>query len=515
MREGQPLPSVPPVKLNAAEPTQPPPKRSLFQRFWSKLPLTNQLAIITTLLLMLSVAVTSISTTLLLENTLQEQVDSQLVDTGATRTVGNQALTLIKNGQANPIPSTYYIYGKWFDGTSGQLVSSSTAEHYGIPNIKGIDFSRKAVASYKPNPFTIESNIDGAKWRAIILPISSADGKEYIGGVLIALPLKDTADAVDHTRLLLGLTGVAMLCLTATVATLFVGHALGPLREIESVAGKIAKGELSARINVTQSSNTEIGSLQRSLNSMLTQNEHAFEARTHSQERMQRFISDASHELRTPLATVRGWGELYQMGGVPPEQTDEVMGRIESEAKRMARLVEDLLQLARMDEGRPLEVTHFNVSQLAREAISDLIVLAPDRDTQVLTLEGEELEEELFIDGDRERLSQVLTNLLSNVLAYSPNGSPVEIAVGTNGTHTIIEVRDHGPGIDPADAKKVFDRFYRTESSRNRNTGGSGLGLAIVATIIKMHRGKVSMLNTPGGGATVRIILPNEYAVVE
>ena len=232
MREGQPLPSVPPVKLNAAEPTQPPPKRSLFQRFWSKLPLTNQLAIITTLLLMLSVAVTSISTTLLLENTLQEQVDSQLVDTGATRTVGNQALTLIKNGQANPIPSTYYIYGKWFDGTSGQLVSSSTAEHYGIPNIKGIDFSRKAVASYKPNPFTIESNIDGAKWRAIILPISSADGKEYIGGVLIALPLKDTADAVDHTRLLLGLTGVAMLCLTATVATLFVGHALGPLREI-------------------------------------------------------------------------------------------------------------------------------------------------------------------------------------------------------------------------------------------------------------------------------------------
>ncbi len=109
----------------------------------------------------------------------------------------------------------------------------------------------------------------------------------------------------------------------------------------------------------------------------------------------------------------------------------------------------------------------------------------------------------------------MLTNLLSNVLAYSPDGSPVEIAVGTNGTHTIIEVRDHGPGIDPADAKKVFDRFYRTESSRNRNTGGSGLGLAIVATIIKMHRGKVSMLNTPGGGATVRIILPNEYAVVE
>ena len=137
--------------------------------------------------------------------------------------------------------------------------------------------------------------------------------------MLIALPLKDTADAVDHTRLLLGLTGVAMLCLTATVATLFVGHALGPLREIESVAGKNRlRVSYLPSINVTQSSNTEIGSLQRSLNSMLTQNEHAFEARTHSQERMQRFISDASHELRTPLATVRGWGELYQMGGVPP-----------------------------------------------------------------------------------------------------------------------------------------------------------------------------------------------------
>ena len=175
-----------------------------------------------------------------------------------------------------PIPSTYYIYGKWFDGTSGQLVSSSTAEHYGIPNIKGIDFSRKAVASYKPNPFTIESNItapNGVPSSCQFLPLTV---RQYIGGVLIALPLKDTADAVDHTRLLLGLTGVAMLCLTATVATLFVGHALGPLREIESVAGKIAKGELSARINVTQSSNTEIGSLQRSLNSMLTQKRACF-----------------------------------------------------------------------------------------------------------------------------------------------------------------------------------------------------------------------------------------------
>ncbi|WP_303324601.1 sensor histidine kinase, partial [Actinomyces radicidentis] len=229
--------------------------------------------------------------------------------------------------------------------------------------------------------------------------------------------------------------------------------------------------------------------------------------------------------------------ELYRLGGVPAERQSEVMGRIEDEASRMGRLVEDLLQLARMDEGRQMASAPVDLTKAASGALADMAVLAPERDCALVPLQtgyapipADAEPGPLVVIGDRDRLSQVLTNLLGNVTRHTPEGSPVEIAVGALGPEVVttltplrtapagtavVEVRDHGPGVPEADAQKVFQRFYRSDSSRNRETGGSGLGLAIVAQIIERHGGTVRMLQTPGGGATVRIELPLAPAPVQ
>ncbi|MDU5609718.1 MAG: HAMP domain-containing sensor histidine kinase, partial [Actinomyces sp.] len=233
-----------------------------------------------------------------------------------------------------------------------------------------------------------------------------------------------------------------------------------------------------------------------------------FEARQASEQKIKRFVSDASHELRTPLAAISGYCELYAMGGVPAERTDEVMGRIASESSRMATLVEDLLTLARLDEGRPLDITDIDLVKLADNAVFDLQALDPTRTVGLTGISGRTPPMTLIVPGDRDRLSQVFTNLIGNIVRYTPEGSPVEIALGRSGDTAIVELRDHGPGIDETDRGRVFERFYRADSSRNRKSGGSGLGLAIVSGILAAHRGNASLTKTKGGGLTVRIELP-------
>ena len=204
------------------------------------------------------------------------------------------------------------------------------------------------------------------------------------------------------------------------------------------------------------------------------------------------------------------------MGGVPTERQAEVMGRIEAEASRMGRLVEDLLQLARMDEGRKMVLETVDITAVCAGALADMSVLAPERDCALIALGDEDAEPgPVVVTGDRDRLSQVVTNLLGNVTRHTPSGSPVEIAVGTvpaeggrPTAYAVVEVRDHGPGVPAEEAERVFQRFYRADTSRNRETGGSGLGLAIVSAIIGRHGGTARMLQTPGGGATVRIEIP-------
>jgi two-component system OmpR family sensor kinase len=249
---------------------------------------------------------------------------------------------------------------------------------------------------------------------------------------------------------------------------------------------------------------------------MLAQIEMAFAGRDASERRMRRFVSDASHELRTPLATIRGYGELYRMGALDTsEQVDDTMARIEDAARRMGLLVNDLLVLARLDEGRPLRTEQVDLTGMARDAAQDLVALDPSRAVRVVGLDADEPPGTLTVTGDADRLRQVLTNLVGNVARHTPAGTAVELALGTTldsddvtRGSAVVEVRDHGPGVPPELAGRMFERFFRADSSRNRESGGSGLGLAIVAAIVGSHHGHVTTRSPAEGGLVVRVEVP-------
>ncbi|MET1034980.1 MAG: ATP-binding protein, partial [Arthrobacter sp.] len=285
-----------------------------------------------------------------------------------------------------------------------------------------------------------------------------------------------------------------------------------PLVRVERTAAAIAAGDLTRRVEEFPAE-TEVGRLSRSLNAMLAHIEQAFRGRAVSERKMRRFVQDASHELRTPLVTIQGYSELYRHGGLAdPEHLATAMGRIESEAKRMGQLVEDLLTLARLDEQRPLDRRPLDLLLLATDAVEDARVSSPDRPIRLVGIDGGP-PRNAPTTGDEARLRQVVANLLANALRYTPAGSPIEIAVGTQPvinarSDAVLEVRDHGPGISEEDASRVFERFYRADSSRQRETGGTGLGLAIVAAIAAQHDGSIRLTETPGGGATLSVHLP-------
>ena len=494
------------------------------QRPWQAMPLRTRLTLMTTGLLAIGLIVVSFVVTSLLYSHMMGQIDSQLRSTA--RPVGQQFLDQLREGRIpSDIPSNYYVKAEFRDASrNGEWISADTAAKYGRPQIKGLDY-RRALTHADTGNFdiiTVNSDKPGRQWRMITALTQNPDTGEYTGAIGLALPLSDVMETVERTRLVVALADVLIILVGAIFATYLVHHSFRSLRQIEGVAARIAHGDLSARILVTEPRTTEVGSLQRAINTMLAQNESAFAAQVVAQERMTRFVSDASHELRTPLAAIRGYGELYRMGGVPAYKTGEVMGRIETESNRMGRLVDDLLQLARIDEGREMSMEPVNLTDLAAGALSDMMVLAPERDCALIPLDprdeaaGMEAPS-LQVIGDRDRLSQILTNLLGNVVRHTPSGTPVEIAIGmapprenpTAQPVVVVEVRDHGHGVPPEAAEKVFQRFYRSDTSRNRETGGSGLGLAIVLGIVAAHKGTVQMLQTPGGGATVHIELPS------
>jgi two-component system OmpR family sensor kinase len=246
---------------------------------------------------------------------------------------------------------------------------------------------------------------------------------------------------------------------------------------------------------------------------MLAHIEAAFAARMASEERMRRFAADASHELRTPLVTIRGYSELYRHGALQSdEDISNAMGRIESEAKRMGSMVEDLLLLARLDEQRPLQQKPVDLQLIAHDAVVDTQASDRNRSVTLVGLDGGNATPAPVL-GDEAKLRQVVGNLVGNALRYTPEGTPIELAVGVRtgedgAPRAVLEVRDHGPGIPDSEAPRIFERFYRSDTSRTRETGGSGLGLAIVAAIVGSHGGSVRVHTTDGGGATLTVSLP-------
>ncbi|WP_207935861.1 HAMP domain-containing sensor histidine kinase [Actinomadura sp. KC216] len=296
------------------------------------------------------------------------------------------------------------------------------------------------------------------------------------------------------------LVGVGLLVWRA------VRRATRPLEEIAATAARIGDGDLGRRLAV-HGPKTEVGRLAEALNGMLAQIEASFREREASRDRLRRFVADASHELRTPVATVRGYAELFRRGAADrPEDLAKAMRRIESEAERMGRLVDEMLLLARLDQGRPLEREPVDLAALAADAVADAAVVEPDRP---LALEGDG---PVVVTGDAGRLRQVLDNLLANVRRHTPAGTAATVRVSERDGEAVLEVADEGPGIPAGDRARVFERFYRTDQSRSRDRGGSGLGLSIVAAVAEAHGGRASAADAPGGGAVFTITLPRRNA---
>lgn len=327
--------------------------------------------------------------------------------------------------------------------------------------------------------------------------------------LIVALPLQPENETLHHLAgVEFGITALALLAVVA-LGWWLVRLSLRPLAQMEQTAAAIAEGDLDRRVP-DHAPTTEVGRLARTLNTMLGRIQEAFVVRDaterelrHSEERLRRFIADASHELRTPLAAVGAYAELFERGAAGrPEDLVRVMTGIRAETARMGELVEDLLLLARLDEGRPVGRDPVELAGLAAEAVSAAAAVGPEWPVHLQATHAVE------VTGDGGRVRQVVDNLLSNVRAHTPAGTSTRVRVGANGGYGVVEVADNGPGIPDEEAALVFERFYRTDSSRSRQSGGAGLGLAIVAAIVEAHNGRVAVTPTDGGGATFTVWLP-------
>ena len=465
---------------------------------WRAVPLRTRLVVLFVVLLGLGLTIAGATTATLLRSYLLAQADQQIATT-ARNLDADTLWRLSTGGEADPrMPSDYFLRLRGESGAALDVAVSWTVQEFGRPNLP------EEVAEHGEG-YTVGSDQPGQRWRAVTYRVTTGPGSAPESGTLtVALPLTGVDRTIAKVTAAIVISGVAIIVAGALTSWVAVRRSLRPLREIEVTAGAIAAGDLSRRVP-PGSPRTEVGSLAHSLNVMLAQIEHAFAVQSASERQMRRFVSDASHELRTPLATVRGYGELYRMGAIPEDELPAAMARVESEARRMGELVTDLLQLARLDEGRPIARERVELHALLEDALADLRALDPTRSAELIAQPGAGAG---AVTGDENALRQVLANVLGNVVRYTPEGSPVELVLDRAGDRVVMEVRDHGPGIDPDRAEQVFERFYRLDDSRARNSGGSGLGLAIVAAIVAAHGGTARVLPTEGGGATVRVELP-------
>ena len=319
--------------------------------------------------------------------------------------------------------------------------------------------------------------------------------------LLVASSLRDVNSTL-HRLLAIELVVTALvLAAIAGLGLWLVRLGLRPLDAIGETASAIAAGDLSRRVERAEE-RTEVGRLGLALNSMLARIESSFRAQEASERKLRRFVADASHELRTPLSAVRAYSELYDRGAAErPDDLERSMKGISRESERMSVLVEDLLLLARLDDGRPLEREPVELDEVVSEAVETAQAVDPERAIELHA-------EPATVLGDRVRLRQIVDNLLANVRAHTPPGTPASVSVTRRNGSAEIAVTDAGPGLDEEHLEHLFERFYRADPSRARASGGVGLGLAIVAAVAEAHGGTASASSRPGEGTTVAIALP-------
>jgi two-component system, OmpR family, sensor kinase len=345
--------------------------------------------------------------------------------------------------------------------------------------------------------FTADAATGGGRYRvrASIDPGSN-------GYTLIVATSLSSVDSTLHRLVFVELlVTLAVLGGVAVLGLWVIRIGLRPLTEIGATASTIAAGDLSQRV-ARDDDRTEVGRLGRALNAMLTQIESAFSAQEASERKLRRFVADASHELRTPLAAVRAYAELFSRGASRrPADLERSMAGISRESERMSLLVEDLLLLARLDEGRPLARDPVELNEVVAESVETARMLEPERSIACRL-------DPATVIGDRDRLRQVVDNLLSNVRAHADAHAAVEVTLERGQDVVRLSVTDGGPGLTDEQAAQVFERFYRADASRARTAGGAGLGLSIVAAVTDAHGGRATVSAVPGGGAAFSIELP-------
>ena len=542
------------------------------------IPLSTKLVTCIIVLLTIGTIGISFSIRTLVGNYLLQKTDTQLVNQAQMIFNSMDSLDSTTSEDGRSLVNTYYVevrdseYKRTGAGSVPMLREGVVSEP-SLPSDGSIDgvtlgepFTTQAVVHVTTSRVPDHAIMQAAQspWRVVALPWSEKTKTGQVkdsGGVFIGLSLSDQIDTSNTLTRFCAMVGIAVVLIGAILGTIVVQSTLAPLKRIEKTAAKIAAGDLSQRVPDLPE-NTEVGSLSMSLNAMLTRIEESFHAQEETTEKMKRFVSDASHELRTPLAAIHGYAELYKMQRDMPgalERADESIEHIEASSARMTVLVEDLLSLARLDEGRGIDITQqVKLTSVVNDAADDLHALDPDRGItcgQVVLQAGSDMEHpsrlafqpgtmpDITLTGDASRLRQVVTNIVGNIHRYTPADSPVEVSMGVlpasispeslsrmpsneQSLHHLIEAievgqsmqvgmnyaivrfSDHGPGV-PADARsKIFERFYTADPSRARQKGGTGLGMAIAQSVVKAHHGFICASGSDGTGLTLTVVLP-------
>lgn len=525
---------------------------------------------VTVLLVTLGLLVAGVGTMTVLRTYLLAQVDANIGDAAKNINVSS-----IQNEQCVTQTDDYFVAVIAADGLKCRNMQSDTS-----PTLSTVSASNVWDGQGDPPTFTSWDSDRTTQWRMVAVTGTNTESGEAVA-LVVGQNLDETNQTITQFAAIFFGFGLSVVVLGAALTRVLVTSTFAPLRQVEATAAAIADGNFSERLPA-DTPNTEVGRLNQSLNTMLARIDRAFGDRAQTIDQMRRFVGDASHELRTPLVSVRGYAELYRMGALTtPEEIGQAMDRIEKEAIRMGGLVEDLLELARIDEAKPLQLGPVDLVPIAYDAASDAMASAPNRevtvvftepdpdaasdetdDTAVDTADPDEPESDradapsrtgaivvrpivragatlarlrsrrsrripvevtaepataqhvldvpAIVWAEENKIRQVVTNLMGNAMRFTNPGSPIEIGVGVDPVRHVatVDIIDHGDGIPPQIREKIFQRFWRADTSRTRETGGSGLGLAIVAGIVIAHQGSVEVLETEGGGATFRVVLP-------
>ena len=539
-------------------------KPDAITRWWRSISLRAKVTGVTVAVLALGLLAAGIGTLPILRNSLVDNIDSQLPALVSADLANRYFEVSVEDGRTvyTPSDSPRDFFVAIYDAEGVlQITTGSSSSANGAPLFPS-SYSPLDVQTNEDTRFTLEGT-KGASYRAAVARVpGEGDGSLRIQ--IVAMPL-EYADRIIGQYFGIYITvAFVTIFLAALLTRGLVTLTFRRLGQVESTAMSIAAGDFSQRLTDLEPT-TEVGRLNSAINTMLDRVDGSLAQRDRTVRHMRRFIGDASHELRTPLVSVRGYAELYRMGAITGEEdTARAMERIEKEAIRMGVLVEDLLALARLDEEREPEIEPLDLRPIARDAALDLRAAAPARTVTVVdrTVEaplidvttrsipvtppplptprglsrgtlarlrrrpraasvevpGIDFTEAADIPvrtppivlGEENKVRQVVTNLLGNARRFSPEESPIELVVDADrvrGTGS-ISIVDHGEGIPPQIREQIFERFWRADTSRARETGGSGLGLAIVSSIVKALHGSVSVSETPGGGATFTVTLP-------